>query len=57
MQVNRAKERHKTQTFAFQPFGSDAHALDGGMHVTRHVNFRYDLDVQFGRPLQDVAVV
>jgi len=28
-----------------------------GAHVTGHVYFRYDLDVQFGRAPQDVAVV
>ena len=45
------------QTSVLQPLGADAHALYGGVHVTRHVNFRNDLDVQFGSPSQDVAVV
>ena len=45
------------QTLVLQLRGSHAHTLYGGAHVTGHVYFRYDLDVQFGRAPQDVAVV
>ena len=45
------------QTLVLQLRGANAHALYGGAHVTGHVYFRYDLDVQFGRAPQDVAVV
>jgi len=45
------------QTLVLQLRGANAHALYAGAHVTGHVYFRYDLDVQFGRAPQDVAVV
>ena len=40
-----ASKGYYIRTLALQFRRADAHAVYGGVHVTRRINFRYDLDV------------